>query len=177
VVAAADDVDEKLRARETVGGRGGAPVVIGYDGSELSRTAVRRVAELCPGRAAVLATVWEPALAMAPVDSEFGEVAPFDPETIETVDRTQLEHASKIAEEGAQLALSLDLKAEPHVVPDAVNVADTLIDLARQRDAAALVVGSHGRSGLRSLILGSVSHTVVAHCDCPVVVVRGERSQ
>jgi nucleotide-binding universal stress UspA family protein len=95
---------------------------------------------------------------------------------IETLDHTQLEHASQIAEEGAQLALSLHLKAEPHAVPDDVSVADTLIDLARQRDAAALVVGSHGRSGLRSLILGSVSHSVVAHCECPVVVVRGGRS-
>ena len=149
--------------------------MIGYDGSELSRTAVRHVADLFPGRVTVLATVWEPALAVTPVDPVFGEVAPFDPETVETVDRTQLEHASQIAQEGAQLALSLDLKAEPHAVPDDVNVADTLIDLARQRDAAALVVGSHGRSGLRSLILGSVSHKVVARCDRPVVVVRDER--
>ena len=73
------------------------------------------------------------------------------------------------------MALSLHLKAEPHAVPDDANVADTLIDLARQRDAAAIVVGSHGTSGLRSLILGSVSHKVVAHCDRPVIVVRGER--
>jgi nucleotide-binding universal stress UspA family protein len=173
VVVAANDIDEKLRGKEYVEGSGNAPIVIGYDGSELSRTAVRRVADLFPGRATVLATVWEPALAVAPVDPAFGEAAPLDPETIETLDRTQLEHASKIAGEGAELARSLGLKAEAHAVPDAANVAETLIDLARERGAPALVVGSHGRSGLRSLILGSVSHKVVAHSDCPVVVVRG----
>ena len=74
------------------------------------------------------------------------------------------------------MARSLDLEAEPHAVPDAVNVAETLIDLARERDASAVVVGSHGRSGLRSLMLGSVSHKVIGHCERPVVVIRGEPS-
>lgn len=149
-----------------------APVVIGYDGSELSQAAVREVADLFPGRPTVLATVWEPGSGVIGAPP----IAP-DPELIETVDRSQLEHASRIAEEGAELARSLGLEAEPHVVPDEVNVADTLIDVARERGAAAVVVGSHGKSNLRALMLGSVSHRVVAHCDRPVVVVRGERSR
>ena len=156
-----------------------APVVLGYDGSNLSQAAVRQVAELFSGRPTVLVTVWEPQwamVAMPPSDAlGTGVGMPPDPEMIETADRAQLEHASKIAEEGAELARSLGLEAEPHVVPDEVNVADTLIDVARERGAAAVVVGSHGRSDLRSLMLGSVSHKVVAHCDRPVVVVRGER--
>jgi nucleotide-binding universal stress UspA family protein len=155
-----------------------APVVIGYDGSNLSQAAVRQVAELFSGRPTVLATVWEPqwAIVATPPSDALGTGIPApDPETIETVDRAQLEHASRIAEEGAELARSLGLEAEPHVVPDEVNVADTLIDVARERGAAAVVVGSHGRSDLRSLMLGSVSHKVVAHCDRPVVVVRNER--
>ena len=139
-----------------------APVVLGYDGSNLSQAAVRQVAELFSGRPTVLVTVWESEWAMVamPPSDALG---------------TGVEQASRIAEEGAKLARSLGLEAEPHVVPDEVNVADTLIDVARERGAAAVVVGSHGRSDLRSLMLGSVSHKVVAHCDRPVVVVRGER--
>jgi nucleotide-binding universal stress UspA family protein len=151
------------------------PVVIGYDGSELSRVAIRQIAELFPGGRIVLATVWEPGLAVMAVDTEFGGAAPVDPEAVEAVDRSQLEHAREVANEGAELALSLGLEAEPHAVPDAASVADTLIDLARARDALAVVVGSHGRSNLRSLMLGSVSHKVIGHCDRPVVVIRGER--
>jgi nucleotide-binding universal stress UspA family protein len=153
-----------------------APVVLGYDGSKLARAAVRQIAALFPGRRIILATVWEPALAVMAVDTEFGGAAPIDPETVETIDRSQLEHALEIAEQGAELARTLGLEAEPHAVPDATNVADTLIELARERDASAVVVGSHGRSNLRSLMLGSVSHKVIGHCDRPVVVVRGERS-
>ena len=83
------------------------PVLIGYDGSEVARAAVRHAAELLAGRPAVLATVWEPGLAMAPVglpdDIGMGNLAP-DMETIEAVDRGQREHASTVAGDGAELA-------------------------------------------------------------------------
>jgi hypothetical protein len=43
--------------------REAAPILIAYDGSEVSRAAVRHAAELFAGRPAVLATVWEAGLA------------------------------------------------------------------------------------------------------------------
>jgi nucleotide-binding universal stress UspA family protein len=46
----------------------------------------------------------------------------------------------------------------------------TLLDAAK--DADLVVVGSRGRGGLKTLLLGSVSHVVVTHAEIPVVVVR-----
>jgi nucleotide-binding universal stress UspA family protein len=157
-------------------GREGAPVLIAYDGSELSRAAVRHAAELFAGRPAVLATVWEPGLAVVavgPPDALGWGTLPPDPATIEAVDRAEREHASTVAAEGAELARSLGLAAEPLAVPDEVDVADKLIDIAQERGASVVVVGSHGISGLRSRLLGSVSRKLIEHCDRPVLLTRG----
>ena len=53
-------------------------------------------------------------------------------------------------------------------------MADTLIGIARERGAAVVVVGSHGISGLRSRLLGSVSRKLIEHCDRPVLVIRDD---
>jgi len=47
-----------------------------------------------------------------------------------------------------------------------------LVDEARQEHADLIVVGSHGRSGLSKLLLGSVASHVVAHAPCSVLVVK-----
>jgi nucleotide-binding universal stress UspA family protein len=156
--------------------RGEAPVLIAYDGSEVSGAAVRHAAELFPGRPAVLATVWEPGLAAVvagPSDSFGVGTPPPDPATLAALDRIQREHAFAVADEGAELARSVGLAAEAQAVPDEVDVADTLIEMARERGAAVVVVGSHGISGLRSHLLGSVSRRLIEHCDRPVLVIRG----
>jgi nucleotide-binding universal stress UspA family protein len=151
-----------------------APLVIAFDGSEASRAALERAAELFPGRDVMIATVWEPGLALefSAYDS-FGTVAPPpDPNTVAELDRAQRDHSTKVAQAGAELAKSLGLQATPHPVEDDVDVADTLIQLAESAGAGAIVVGSHGVTGLRSRIVGSVARKLLSHCRCPVVVVR-----
>jgi nucleotide-binding universal stress UspA family protein len=49
---------------------------------------------------------------------------------------------------------------------------ETLIDVARAERADVIVVGSHGRTGLARLMLGSVSSHVVTHAPCSVLVVK-----
>ena len=159
--------------------RDAAPVLIAYDGSEVSRAAVRSAAELFAGRPAVLVTVWEPGLAAVSAglpDTMGMGTLPMDPATIEAIDSRERENASTVAGDGAEFARSLGLAAEPQAVPDEVDVADTLIRIAQELGAAVVVVGSHGITGLRSHLLGSVSRKLIEHCGRPVLVIRDDSS-
>jgi nucleotide-binding universal stress UspA family protein len=47
-----------------------------------------------------------------------------------------------------------------------------VLEAAAQNHATAIVVGSHGRRGLRRFFLGSVAESIVRRSDIPVLVVR-----
>jgi nucleotide-binding universal stress UspA family protein len=54
------------------------------------------------------------------------------------------------------------------------GVADIeIVRAARRNRADLLVIGTHGRTGLRRLVLGSVAARVIASAPCPVLTVRG----
>jgi nucleotide-binding universal stress UspA family protein len=49
---------------------------------------------------------------------------------------------------------------------------EAIIEMAKREGADLIVVGSHGRSGLTKLLMGSVASHVVTHAPCDVLVVR-----
>ena len=57
------------------------------------------------------------------------------------------------------------------------GAADVLVEFARQSGVDMIVVGMHGRSGLRRLLLGSVAEAVVRAATCPVLVVPGRQEE
>lgn len=52
------------------------------------------------------------------------------------------------------------------------NTAQTIVDTAQEFQCDLIFMGSHGRSGLGTLLLGSVTSKVLALCDIPVFVYR-----
>ena len=50
--------------------------------------------------------------------------------------------------------------------------ATAIVQCAREREIDLIIVGSHGRTGLAHLMMGSVAEHVVRHAPCPVLVVR-----
>lgn len=63
----------------------------------------------------------------------------------------------------------------PAVWIRASNVGDILLDAAKSVGAELIVMGSHGRTGVKRLLLGSVAEHVLRHAACPVVTVRQGR--
>ena len=50
--------------------------------------------------------------------------------------------------------------------------ADTIVRVAQERGADLIVMGTHGRTGLQHVLLGSVAEKVVRLAPCPVLTVR-----
>jgi nucleotide-binding universal stress UspA family protein len=150
------------------------PVVIAFDGSPAARQAVTAAGNLLAPRQAIVVTVWEEGLAYAPVvaATDMGPMLPsIDPEAAHEVDVSLHEQAERLATEGAQLASSVGLDAAPLAASDEHTVAETIVDLARQQNAAAIVIGSRGLTGMRARLEGSASNGVVKRASCPVIVV------
>jgi nucleotide-binding universal stress UspA family protein len=82
--------------------------------------------------------------------------------------------ARDVLAEAAAAALGDDtgLEIEQRLVEG--DPGDALVDASAS--AELVVVGSHGRSGLRAALLGSVSRHVASHAVCPVVVVKAAPS-
>jgi nucleotide-binding universal stress UspA family protein len=64
------------------------------------------------------------------------------------------------------------LKHEPESVILWGHAADGVCDFATEHQVGLIVMGSHGRTGIRRALLGSVSHAVVNRAPCPVTIVR-----
>ena len=52
--------------------------------------------------------------------------------------------------------------------------SQAIVDTARDRQADLIVMGTHGRTGLRHMLIGSVAERVVRMAPCPVMVVPRE---
>jgi nucleotide-binding universal stress UspA family protein len=152
------------------------PALIAFDGSAAARQAVAAAAALLKPRPTLVLTVWEGALLHAAVapPPDVAMTPAVDPSTMLTFDETLRGHAERVSNDGAELARSLGLDAQPLTMADVGDIARTIAEAAREHRAAMIVVGSRGLSGLRARFEGSTSKGVVKHAPCPVVVVHDE---
>jgi nucleotide-binding universal stress UspA family protein len=102
----------------------------------------------------------------APPEGEMSEVLAEQTQFREAVHRQAEELLEGLLREVGETVEGIDVQRS--VVGDR-NPAQALVELSA--DADMLVVGSRGRGGFTSLLLGSVSHAAVLHALCPVVVI------
>jgi nucleotide-binding universal stress UspA family protein len=166
--------------RETRG-----PVLLCYDGSDNARRAIGRAGQLLGGGEAVVLTVWESLgsaiLRRLPSDgTEFGrEARGIANDVVDELDASTADAARATALEGAALATEAGFEARPlspralagAAERTAVTVWRAVLDAADEERAELIVLGSRGRSGVKSMVLGSVSYGVVHNTGRPVLIV------
>ena len=80
------------------------------------------------------------------------------------------ERADWILEEAAEIAAERGREIETVRVND--RPARAVVDYAEEEGIDQIVIGSHGRTGVSRVLLGSVAEKVVRRSPCPVTVVR-----
>ena len=143
-------------------------ILIAYDGSADARAAIERAGELLSGQPATVLVVWEPfvdVLARSGAGMPIGEV------DYEALDRSSEDQARQRADEGTQLAQQYGFNAQARVHARDASVADCILAEADGVGAKAIVMGTRGLTGVKSFLLGSVSHAVLQHSDRPVLVI------
>ena len=145
----------------------GGPLLLCSDGSEAAARAIRAAGALCSPRRAVVVNLWEAWVTAAPVLA--GISRPVNAMT-EQLDEVATELSEATTAEGMRLAAEAGFDAHPVSACSAGSLWRSLLDIADQHDAEALVLGTRGRTGL-SRVLGSVSNGVVHHSRRPVLVV------
>lgn len=145
-------------------------VVVGTDGSKPSLRAVQRAAAVAQEASAQLVIV-----------------CAYYPNSDKDVQRAQEElgrdafqvvgsaPAEDSLREGVVAARSAGLTHEAETVAVLGAPIDTLLDVAGQRGADLLVVGSKGLNTIKGRIIGSVPAEIARRADCDVLVVRTAR--
>jgi nucleotide-binding universal stress UspA family protein len=132
-------------------------MVVGYDGSDSSRAALERAVELAKGLGDEVVLVF----GYSPPGIWGGEIAEHE-EAIEEFGRKLMDDAKRqVRTDGVEVAYEL--------VPK--RGAEAVLDVARQRDARMIVVGSSGEAPLKGAILGSTPYKLLHQSERPVLVV------
>ena len=146
-------------------------ILLSTDGSDVAKKGVKHgisLAKALNAKATVI-TVTEP----LEVDYGGGHAAGWIPskEEVDRFDAASKESAGKVLDEVRAMVEQIGITAELLHVPNAYPAA-AIIETAKSRGSDLIVMASHGRRGLRKLLLGSQTSQVLADGSVPVLVVR-----
>jgi len=147
-----------------------AHILLSTDGSEVARNGLKHgiaLAKALNAKVTVIA-VTEP----LPIDYGAGHAGGWIPsqQEIDAFDAASSERAGEVLDEARAMAEKFGISAELLHVPNA-HPATAIIQQAKSGGCDLIVMGSHGRRGLKKLFLGSQTSEVLADGSVPVLVV------
>jgi nucleotide-binding universal stress UspA family protein len=146
-------------------------LLIGYDGSDDARAAIRAAGALCPGAEAIIAHVHP-----APPPPEAGALARIAlPEAMirEGLERMRediLSRAKATVEEGVELGRDAGLRPTA-CTAESATAWRTVRELADEHDADLVVCGTRGEGAIERVVLGSTASSLLHHATRPLLVV------
>lgn len=143
-------------------------ILIAYDGSADAKEAIAFAAKHLAPEPAVVLTVWEPLLTQLVRHGVGVGGAALSADS----DKTAQAYAEDLAKEGAELVKAAGFPDVTYrALADQESIWATIVEVADELDVTLIVTGSRGLSGIRSVLLGSVSNHVLHHAHRPTLVV------
>jgi nucleotide-binding universal stress UspA family protein len=149
-------VDVLVVPRDTRVGWG--TVLVATDGSAHSAAAAARAVDFAASYGGRVV-----ALSVVDVPDEFHAEAPA---VVDQLVEKARGYVAAVAAQARQAAVDCT-----EAVREGASAA-RIVEVAREQAAGVIVMGSHGRTGLARLLMGSVTEKVIGHAPCPVLVVR-----
>ncbi|MCP8311428.1 MAG: universal stress protein [Candidatus Methylarchaceae archaeon HK02M1] len=142
-------------------------ILVPTDGSEYSIKAAKFASDLAQLKKARIVALHVSAIYLQP---EFQSGVPYVDFPILTKEEEKF--AQMCTQSVAKLAIDSGLEVEERIIGTGTSVVHTICEFARREGCDLIVVGAKGRSGIKKLLMGSVSMGVVTNAPCPVLVVR-----
>ncbi|OAN67884.1 universal stress protein UspA [Sulfitobacter sp. EhC04] len=141
-------------------------ILIAFDGSEGSQSALRKGAELAKlsGAELTVLTLYRHHSVLE------GSMYVNDAEKPDDVDEIMKTHAKEVAERGASIARESGCEKIRAFVKGGPT-ARTIVSFSQEHKNDLIVMGSRGMGSIEGFLLGSVSHKVTSLSKCPVLVV------
>ena len=143
-------------------------ILVATDGSALSKKAVKHAISLAASTGASLVAL--KVVPRYPV-SFFDGSATLSVETVSEAEKKWVTDAETQLDAVVKEAQLAGVKAKTAVVKSDL-VAESIISAARKHKADLVVMASHGRKGLKRILLGSEALAVLTHSTVPVLVLR-----
>jgi nucleotide-binding universal stress UspA family protein len=143
-------------------------VLVAIDNSDCSSAAVNAVAD----RSWPTATKFEVITVVEPLAAQYCFAGARNLDSMLEVEKQILEYSQQVVDgKVAQLAAIFGKGRVSGKVIEG-PIADTIIDHAREEKCDLIVVGSHGRTGIKKFLLGSVATKVASHAPCSIEIVK-----
>ena len=142
-------------------------IVIATDGSPYSTAAASEaigIAKKNNSKLTVISVV--PAELATPTDVDFGV------SQMEHLAEKEMQVAEKNAKAVKEAAQKEGVEVQAFVMTG--KPADAIIETAKEKNADLIIVGSHGRTGIERLLMGSVAERVIVMSSCAVLVVKSK---
>lgn len=143
-------------------------ILVATDGSALSRKAVRSSIELAAATDAELVALY--VVPRYPVSYFEGGVSISEADVART-EKQWADHGQAVVDKVREDAQAQDVKAKAVVVRSDL-VAEAILAAARKHKCDLVVMASHGRRGIKRILLGSETQHVLTHSSLPVLVLR-----